>query len=227
MSARHLLGMTRGEPGAADAFAAWVRSHPTVARLDPQLRDDVVQEVSLQFLRRGAEICERIEAVRRLASGDDAPEVVRAADAAVHHYVGRSLRNLATSMLRARRPERHDPLPLDLADAHWAAGDPADLVARAIALLGVGGPDVDDLVGLALGTVTMPELERREADGEVGEAARIRARNRLYTRHRRARQALADALEEGVRAGRIGMLDAEMVRTVLEVVLRRRPTGGA
>ena len=86
----------------------------------------------------------------------------------------------------------------------------------------------DQLVGLALGAVSMETLLEEEAEGDASLAglppkqARARLQARLYKRHERVRRALLDAADALVAERALSTEEAGIARATVEQLLLRR-----
>jgi hypothetical protein len=234
------LGTALGDPQARAAFTGWVLEHPAGRSIPIAQRHDVLQDVALHYLAQAPRIVERLSdasIIADLAAGRAVKSTaLDAANRRLDAYVRRSLHNRYKTLIR-RSGHTWVQLSDEIEDPRGLAfGDPAELALRmlerveAYALEHCPGNRadtervLDELKGLAMGHWRMDDLIAREAPGELTEPARVRARDRLYVRHRRMRECLRKAVDALESSGELSPDDAECARLVVDQVLRRRQT---
>ena len=211
--------VARRGPSAGQALIRWLFQHPAVWSLPPGIREDVIQSVGCKLLQCAQQIVTRV----RLANPNDSGA---AFDHKLTSYVGSMLRNQSLDLQK----KSHSCVPLD--ETKLIASPRPDLRielqeilhSMQMALLEVAkrGTEeaavVEQLLALATGMADMDEL----VDNEGGNEFRSRVRDRIYKRHRRARQHVVQVLAA---MGQDGRLKAGVVRgasIAVERLLRAR-----
>ncbi len=226
-----LEAVSQGDTSQGGRLIRWLWAHPGVARLPPEVRDDVVQSVGLSLLERSAWLLERLWEDPAQGNRHRDP------DQRLASYVGTMLRNRAWDQLRVA--DRHHaeiieigiaPLPeirLDLARIAEALEAARMWVARRSSPLRV--QTLEQMWRLARGDTSLEQLIDAEngSPGSRGGADWERARDRLYKRHGRARGALLRALEVLQAEGRLCETSARQAAVAVETWLRQRSGEGS
>ncbi|HHO51399.1 MAG TPA: hypothetical protein ENK18_11110 [Deltaproteobacteria bacterium] len=218
-----LEAVVRGGPSQGDPLIRWLDRHPAAIRLPWEVRDDVIQSVGLILLSRGSGILARLRAANpgRLTGP--------AGDHSFSAYVGAMLRNRArdhhrepgmcqlreSTLVMVPAPEVHADLRAVL-EALERARD--RLIDEGSA---IGSEAVRQLWALALGQVSLERLVAQLIEAEPT-LTWARARDRLYKRHRRARQALVRELGALEAQGRLPADTAEQARTAVAQLFKQR-----
>lgn len=232
------------------AFALLVRAH--VQRAAAQERDDLAQTVLLKLAATPEKSVLLVSSLARrnpgLAAALDAtppgavpaiPEAALAeADRQLQAYLAEMIRNAERDRLRRERrtaplvePDRFPSSAVQRDDE----GDVLGLRDRVLAEIGQRAPGngalgeaIEEIQALAEGRTTMDALTSAcvAADPALRalppEAARIRARNRLQQRHKRAREQLLVAIRSLVAAGKLTPDEGREAETWLGMLMRRQ-----
>jgi hypothetical protein len=230
-----LAGVADGERACAEPFGLWLVAHPQGRQIPAEHRGDVLHDVLVNFLARAESIVGSVVTGRPGARSRDP-------DRRLHAYVGRAIANRYRSVQRARRRHvslgRLDRLSLDPAmrGAMSSLDDTGSALDRGLEVLerveqrvvsraprpADARRTLDELRDLALGHRRMAEVVAVELGAAGGGDDPVRARNRLYLRHRRMRQALHDGVMQLRRAGELDEADATLAEWIVDGLLKRR-----
>lgn len=220
-----LRGAAAGDEAARAALARWILEHPARRDVPVQHRQDILHDVVSHFLVQAPHVLARLDLRGQLT------------EARLDAYLRTSIHR---RWLTVRRRKANDWVELshDVPDTNPLTGiDPHEVAMRALARVeahvlehGPGRREdrertLDELKALATGRARMVDLVDREA--RDGSDTRLKARDRLYVRHRRMREALLAAADEMRALGRMSEDDAQFARVVVELELKRRQTGDA
>ncbi len=204
-----LARVATGGPSAAEPLLRWLLAHPWRLPSGP-LGEDLLHDVAVRLVERAPSLAQRLA---------HPPET---ADGRLTAYVAAMLRN---AWADHRRRPKWVPLEPHSLVTFPDPGLLLDLRATARAVDHVrerlpGHVDsLDQLEALARGETSMGDLvDRTRRPGE----ARNAARDRLYMRHRRAREALERELSRLEKGGGLGSDLREHASAFVRRWLRRR-----